>query len=177
MLVTVTPARRIGFLVLVLGLGILLGLELGSYFAATAIFAGADAGHFDRSVAGELAGLVFQRINLIGFFLLPAASLLLSLMIRGEQFSPRAWYGFVLLQVSFALLLVEITFVSAAIGGLRETLGETYGSVGAAPPDDPDRQRFALLHGISMIRALVQLCSTLGAVMILVFTWRPWDGR
>lgn len=167
--------KRSGFVILVLALGGLIGLELGTFFAATTIFSGVEAGHFGSTVAGELAGDVFQKVNLIGFFLLPVVSLLLSLMIRGERFSAAAWYGFVLLQVSFALLLVETAFVSPGISALRESLGGEYGSVANAPGDDPDRQRFAFLHGMSMLRGLAQLCSTALALVVLVFTWRAED--
>ncbi|MCC5877690.1 MAG: hypothetical protein JJU11_15830 [Candidatus Sumerlaeia bacterium] len=153
----------------------LLGLELGTYLGATVIFTGVDEGYFDTSVAGTLAGRFFQPVNIIGLFLLPAASLVVSIWTRAGHLGKAGWVAFGFLQVSLLLILVELTVITPGISNLRESLGAEFGTVGNAPDDHPDRQQFGMLHGFSMIRGLVQLVTTMVAFMLVSLTWRDRD--
>lgn len=169
--------RQAPFAIVCLLLGVLIGLEAGTFLGATAVFSGVDDGFFDSTVAGTIAGRLFQPVNIIGLFLLPFVSLLLSIWLRAGLMSPMGWAGFVLLQVSLLLILLELSLISPGISSLRESLGAEFGSVGEAPADHPDRQRFGMLHGLSMTRGVVQLASTTVAWILIFLSLKRPSGK
>lgn len=164
--------QRLPFTIWCLAVAMLLGMEVGTYLGATTIFSGVEEGLFDTSVAGTLAGRFFQPVNIMGLFLLPMASLAVSVWARAGFLGRAGWIAFGFLQVSLLLILVELTVIAPGISNLRESLGNEFGAVGNAPDDHPDRQQFGMLHGLSMIRGMVQLASTLVAFLLVSLTWK-----
>lgn len=159
-------ARRIGRVIWLLWLGVWLGAGLSSYFfAAPAIFEFVGSVLADSSEAGTLAGAVFARQSAMTLLVLPV--LLGGWGWLGRGTSRRAqWAVLLLLGAAFLLALLEAFYITPQIETLRMELGARFGTVAAAPGEDPDRRRFGMLHGASMVRALVELL--LGGVAFLL---------
>lgn len=133
-----------------------LGINVGvNFLAAPVPFAFVGNGVQDSAVAGEMAGTIFGRAHQIALVLLPLAVVCV-LLTRpfATEIQRTAILGGLAMMVG--LLLLELFYITPQIRGLRESLGAQYGTVSAAPRDDPERARFGMLHGLSMMRALVE---------------------
>jgi hypothetical protein len=124
----------------------------------------ASDGVFDTATAGTAAGALFHGQMLITsvvlLLMIATAAPNLDTFTRGA----RNWI-LAALTLGAVLLLLEMFWISPTIHDLRATLGEQYGTVSAAPRDDPNRKLFGMLHGLSMLRALGEMiCATVIAV-------------
>lgn len=147
--------RHVALCGLLLLAAIHLGINVGvNFLAAPVPFAFVENGVRDSAVAREMAGTFFSRAHRVAFVLLPLA-VISALLAR--PFTARIQKVAILggLTLLVALLLVETLYITPEIRRLRESLGVQYGTVSAAPRDDPERARFGMLHGLSMMRALV----------------------
>lgn len=139
-------------------LGLSLGTQAGcNIIAPQVVFKFVGAGIPDTAVAGSIAGEVFRILNLSTLILLLALVPSGLGLVRTGLLPPRAPIGIALLLVCLALLLVEVAWITPEIHRLRAELSGLYGNVSLAPREDPLRARFGMLHGLSMVRALVQL--------------------
>jgi hypothetical protein len=144
----------------------LLALWCGSlvatrFLAAPPLFAGAREGLIERPQAASLAGLIFQRQLVLSAVLVCGAA------AGGGILQRRLWSLHFLLAAALLLLGTEWLWITPEIRALRESLGSRFGSVDAAPRTDPERARFAFLHGLSMLRAMAEmLLSVVGFILV-----------
>ncbi len=158
-------ARRLSIAIWLLFLGTVIGSSVGCHFlAAFAVFDLVGGAVPDSNAAGTIAGEIFDSHHLLSFAMLPLLVAGGYLMTRKGWLDSRQWPVMALLVAALFLLLVELAYITPTIETLRAEMQNTFGGVSDAPPDSPVRQKFGAYHGISILRAFVEL-----AVEILAF--------
>lgn len=127
------------------------GSVVTTFIVAPTVFAKAPS----RALAGELVGEILKRQGwlVLGCLLVLAATG----GARAALWENAVWpitLRYALLALAILVTGVGITLVDPAIRRLRERLGRPIDEV---PVDDPGRQAFRKLHGLSMLLNLVQL--------------------
>ena len=132
-------------LLLSLWTGIMIGV---GYIAAPVLFKSLD----DRSLAGSLAGQMFELVSIIGLI---CGGILLALRYKDVSIDLfRQWRGLVLL-LMLVLVAVSVFVIQPMMGDLK--------AMGITPGSDAAKQ-FGMLHGVSSILYTVTVIS--GCVLI-----------
>lgn len=137
-------------------LGVLIGSSIGChFFSATVVFDLVGEAVEDTSAAGTIAGGIFHSYHLFAVYTLP---LLLAGWFWLRRGMPgRGWLVAGLLIAAGILLATELLYITPRIHELREELGAQFGTVSEAPAGNPLRREFGRLHGVSMMRALIEM--------------------
>lgn len=135
-------------------LACLVGIQVGGGFIAVAhVFDQVGTILPDSSAAGAIAEPIFRTVNTTTAIVL---ALLIACAWPTTTGRLRAAV-IVLLGLALLLVLVELVHITPEIHRLRQELGAQFGAVSLAPKDNPLRQLFGMLHGISAVRALVMI--------------------
>ncbi len=105
-----------------------------------------------RELAGAIVGQSLTRLYVLSYIC--AAVFLLGLVIEqqagGTTPAKSAWI--IVLVIVMALLIVaNHQFVGAKLQSLRVEMKAAFGSIDATPKDNPLRQSFGRLHGVSTL--------------------------
>lgn len=133
-----------------LALAIWFGGGIATVLATSAVFARAES----RKVAGDLAGAILRRTNLLR----GVAAIVFALAVLLGARGPATWLG-----VGCLVLQGVAIPVDAATRRIRRELG---GNVDAFAPEDPRRRRFGALHGVAMLLLVVQVVLGAGALAL-----------
>jgi hypothetical protein len=125
----------------VLALAFWFGGGLATFLATSAVFAKAG----DRKAAGDLAGAILSRTS-------RARNVALFVMLVELLWPPfdRVWGAGVVCSLLQCVAVVADFLTRRA----RQKAG---GSIDSLPPGDPQRRRFAALHGVAMLLLLLQV--------------------
>lgn len=142
-----------------LALALMLGLlAVSGYVVAPILFAEAGS----RTLAGALAGDIFHIVNR-GVIFLAAAVMVFWLRMGGARIGWLRW----------ALLLTVVVMVAANAFGVAPLIADLKtqaGPIDQLAADDPQRQQFALWHGVS---AILHLIATLAAAVLVAIRPEP----
>jgi hypothetical protein len=146
-------------------LGVLVGIQVATFLLAPVVFSFVAAGTIDSTTAGHIAGGMFSRVGGLTIVALP----LLMGAGMATLTSLRARRAFAILMITTMVLqLVESGVVTPGIAALREAMTAEFGSVSATPADDARRAQFGMLHGVSVVRGLVQAATGAGAFLVML---------
>ena len=133
-----------------------LGVWVGAaFFVGVLLAPGAFALLPTRELAGSVVGMALVRLH----WLACACGLIyifarLAMSRSGEVL----WKGApILVVVMLILTLASHHIITPRLQGLRAQMAAEHGSIDATPKDNPLRQQFGALHGVSSVAALLGL--------------------
>lgn len=143
-----------------------LGTAIGiSFYVAPSLF-GNESGRVENSsVAGDIMSPLLHKMEVTAWVAIPLA---MCFLIAAWHTSGRAGRR----ALKAALLMLGIALCGSLFSGIvltrdirqiREELTGAYGGYHLAPENDPERRRFASLHGQSMMIAMGNLLLGFGA--------------
>lgn len=149
-------------LILLVWLGVTVTL---TFYVAPSLFANESGVVPNSSVAGEIMGPLLNKMYLTGRILLPLCLILTGILwasANPNRRKPLLVAG-LLLVAALGIDLYAGIPLNREIHSIRLNLDKEFGGYHLAPKENPDRQSFAKLHGLSMVLVLVNLGLGLGA--------------
>lgn len=150
---------------LLVWLGTMIGI---SFYVAPSLF-GNESGRVENSsVAGDIMSPLLHKMELTAWVAIPLAMVCLvsAWQLSGRQGGRSLKAALVMLGLALCGSLFSGIVLTREIREIREELTRAYGGYHLAPKTDPERQRFASLHGQSMIVAMGNLLLGFGAFFL-----------
>jgi hypothetical protein len=148
--------RFLAAVALLLWLGVAIGI---SFFTAPSLFGNESGQIANSSVAGDVMSPLLRKMDVTAWVAIPIAAIFL---VAAWRFSGGA--GGRALAASLLMLGIAIcgslfsgTVLTREIRQIRSELSQAYGGYHLAPEGDPERRRFGVLHGQSMMIAMGNL--------------------
>lgn len=136
-----------------------------SFYVAPSLF-GNESGRIENSsVAGDVMSPLLRKVDVTAWIAIPLASafIFMAWRLSGGHHRRTLVTTLTLLSLAFCGSLFSGAILTDDIRQIRWELTQAYGGYHLAPKDDPERKRFARLHGQSMIIAMGDLAMGLGA--------------
>ncbi len=154
--------RCLAAVLLLIWLGTAIGI---SFYVAPSLF-GNESGRIENSsVAGDVMSPLLHKMDVTSWIAIPLAMLFIFLAWRlsGGHHRRALVTTLALLTLAFCGSVFSGAILTRDIREIRQELTQAYGGYHLAPKDDPERRRFASLHGQSMMIAMANLLMGFGA--------------
>jgi len=173
------PVRLVRFLasyILLFWLGCVLTT---TFFTARSLFANESGLTPTSDAAGTVVGPLLHKMYLTGWIALPATIALLGVLwkLTAARHTRAILIASAMLGIAWAGGLYAGGPLTGRIQELRVEIKKEFGSVQAAPRENPNRREFGKLHGISMMLVLVDIIMGTGAFFCVTQLTGPGGGN
>jgi hypothetical protein len=154
--------RFLAAVALLVWLGVTIGI---SFYVAPSLFANESGRVENSSVAGDIVGPLLGKMARTAWIAIPLALVFqVAAWKAAGGGRPRALIvSALLLAAAWGGSLYSGTVLTGRMQEIRSELAREYGGYHLAPKEDPERARFASLHGQSMVLTLAGLAFGFGA--------------
>jgi polyferredoxin len=136
-----------------------------SFYVAPSLFANESGRVENSSVAGDIVGPLLHKMALTAWIAIPLAVVFqfAAWSVSGRERPRVLIVSTLLLAAAWCGSLYSGAVLTSRMQDIRRDLGVEYGGYHLAPKENPQRARFASLHGQSMVITLSGLLLGLGA--------------
>ncbi|MBI1784158.1 DUF4149 domain-containing protein [Candidatus Sumerlaeota bacterium] len=146
-----------------------------SFYVAPSLFSNESGLTPNSQIAGDIIAPLLHKMHVTGWILIPVMIALIGLIVRMFRLKSAkgAWAACGLLAAAWFSGLYSGTVITQKIHVIRKELAAEFGGYHLAPKEDPRRQEFGKLHGVSMMLGMLDLALGLGSLFCVTQTIEP----